>query len=206
VTRPTRALFADLLASPGVEEVLELRSRFGFLAFHGGLEGGTETIARAAAHQADASVYAVIQPDQLRWHVPSHEVTGDVSDKLAAFLDHVDVAIAVHGYGRPDRPNHLLLGGRNRDLASHVACSLRATLAGYEIIDDLDAMPAEIRGLHPRNPVNRPRQGGVQLELPPRARGTVPAGTPSGQCTPVAGLVDALAQAAATWSAGGGDG
>ena len=34
--------FADLLAAPGVVEVAELRSRFGFLAFHGGLEAGTE--------------------------------------------------------------------------------------------------------------------------------------------------------------------
>jgi phage replication-related protein YjqB (UPF0714/DUF867 family) len=28
-----------------------------------------------------------------------------------------------------------------------------------------------LRGLHPANPVNRVRNGGVQLELPPRVRG-----------------------------------
>ena len=43
-------LFADLLATPGVEEVCELRSRFGFMAYHGGaLEEMTDVIASAAA-------------------------------------------------------------------------------------------------------------------------------------------------------------
>jgi phage replication-related protein YjqB (UPF0714/DUF867 family) len=31
-------------------------------------------------------------------------------------------------------------------------------------------MPSTLRGVHPDNPVNRPRAGGVQLELPPRIR------------------------------------
>ena len=40
-------MFAELLRQPGVEEVLELRSSFGFLAFHGGsLEAETDTIAQ----------------------------------------------------------------------------------------------------------------------------------------------------------------
>ena len=43
-------MFDELLAHPGVEESVELRSRFGFMAFHGGsLELGTDQIARAAA-------------------------------------------------------------------------------------------------------------------------------------------------------------
>src|SRR5690606_39793265 len=65
-------VFAELLAHPGVEEQVELRSRFGFLAIHGGsLERGTAEVADAAAEQAGASLYAVRQPDDLRWHVPS---------------------------------------------------------------------------------------------------------------------------------------
>ena len=37
-------MLADLLGHPGVEEVYELRSRFGFLAIHGGsLEQGTDS-------------------------------------------------------------------------------------------------------------------------------------------------------------------
>ena len=42
-----------LLAHPDVEEVSELRSTFGFMAFHGGgLEEQTDVIARAAAEQS----------------------------------------------------------------------------------------------------------------------------------------------------------
>jgi len=198
--RAESALFEELLGHPGVEEVVELRSTFGFMAFHGGLEGGTETIAREAAEAAGASVYAVVQPATLRWHVPSHQVTPDYSDALAAFLDHVDVAVAVHGYGRRDRANHLLLGGQNRDLATHVAARLRPALPEFEIIDDLDAVPPEMRGVHRDNPVNRPRRGGVQLELPPRARGASPSPADWGkECTPTPGLVAALAEAATSW-------
>ena len=94
-------MFAELLRQPGVEEVLELRSSFGFLAFHGGsLEEETDTIASAAAARAGASLYAVLQPAELRWHVPSADVDPGASDALSRFLDHVEVAVALHGYGR----------------------------------------------------------------------------------------------------------
>ncbi|MDZ4827532.1 MAG: poly-gamma-glutamate hydrolase family protein, partial [Actinomycetota bacterium] len=62
----------ELLACPGVEERTDLRSPVGFLALHGGLEAGTAEIAAAAAAAADASLYAVVQPDDLHWHIPSH--------------------------------------------------------------------------------------------------------------------------------------
>jgi hypothetical protein len=40
----------------------------------------------------------------------------------------------------------------------------------YEVVDDLSAIPKELRGKHARNPVNLPRGQGVQLELPPTIR------------------------------------
>ena len=53
--------FAELLAQPGVEEVCELRSQFGFMAFHGGaLEAMTDVIARAAADASGASYYGAL--------------------------------------------------------------------------------------------------------------------------------------------------
>ncbi len=163
--------FAELLSHPGVEEDLALRSPFGFMAFHGGnLEEGTDVIAAAVAEQAGASLYAVRQPLTLRWHLPSIEVTPADSPALAAFVEHVAVAVAVHGYGRDGMWTTLLLGGRNRDLAAHVGAHLRRAMPGYEVLDDLDAIPRDLRGVHPRNPVNLPRDGGVQLELPPRTR------------------------------------
>jgi phage replication-related protein YjqB (UPF0714/DUF867 family) len=187
-------VFADLLASPGVTERVELRSRFGFMAIHGGsLERGTAEIAIRAAEESGASLYAVEQPEDFRWHLPSHLVVPEASPALTSFVDHVDHVVSIHGYGRDGFWTHLLLGGRDRDLAARVGRVLRAGLDGYEIIDDLAAIPLPLRGLHPENPVNRTRGGGVQLELPPRVRGLGPHGDPDH----VDQLVAALAEAAA---------
>ena len=195
--------FAELLATRGVEEVLELRSPFGFLAFHGGsLERVTDVVARAAAERAGASCYAVLQPPELRWHLPSTRFTPVASPALARFLGHVEVAVAVHGYGRRGRWTSLLLGGSNRSLAAHVGRSLAAALPDHEVVTDLDRIPAELRGLHAANPVNQPAGGGAQLELPPRVRGLTPhwAGwSGPGLPPPTEALVAALAEAAAAW-------
>jgi phage replication-related protein YjqB (UPF0714/DUF867 family) len=195
---------AALLAHPGVEEVLTLRGTFGFMAIHGGaLEERTDLIAQRAAEQCGASYYGVHQPSDLRLHVPSHRYTVDQSERLGTFLSHVDVVITVHGYGRMGLFTTLLLGGTNRTLAAHVAEHLRAALPAYVAEDDIERIPRELRGLHPSNPVNVPRRGGVQLELPPRVRGTSPLwwdweGT---EPTPhTAALINALANAASAWS------
>lgn len=193
----------DLLDHPGVEEVLELRGRFGFMAFHGGsLEERTDLVARTAADRAGASYYGVHQPAGLRQHVPSHRFTGDQSQSLAEFLEHVDVVITVHGYGRRGLFTTMLLGGGNRDLAAHVAPHLRRALPAYLVEDDIEQIPKELRGLHPKNPVNAPRNGGVQLELPPRVRGTSPLwwDWEGPHPTPhTAALIDGLVNAATTW-------
>ena len=191
-------MFAELISHEGVEDVCELRSPFGLMAFHGGnLEHGTDQVALAAAAQAGASVYAVLQPPGLRWHVPSTAVRPTESKQLAAFIDHVDVAVAVHGYGAEGYWTTLLLGGRNRVLAAHVGAALRAELAphGYDVIDDLDAIPSRLRGVHRDNPVNLPPGRGVQLELPPRVRGTSPMSKPEY----TEALIEGLAVAAKTW-------
>ncbi len=156
-------------------EELTLDSRVGVMAYHGGnLEVGTDRIADAVAARTGASRYVVRQPDGLRWHIPSKLVRPDESARLAAFVDHVDVVVTLHGYGRRSMFRTLLLGGRNRALAAHVGAHLRTALPGYEIIDDLDHVPRPLRGLHPENPVNLPTAGGVQIELPPRVRGNGP--------------------------------
>ncbi len=195
--------FAELLAHDGVEEELTLRSTFGFMAFHGGnLEEGTDGIASAAARASGASLYAVRQPPGLRWHIPSVEVTPDDSPALARFLAHVDVAVAVHGYGRVGMWTTLLLGGGNRALAAHLGAHLRAAMPTYEVVDDIEAVPRELRGVHRSNPVNRCAAGGVQLELPPRVRSRVPmwADLPAGAPIPHGeDLVAGLAAAASAW-------
>lgn len=172
-------MLAALLAQDGVRETCELQSRFGFMAIHGGsLERGTAEIARRSAEQAGTSLYAVEQPEGSRWHVPSHLYDPEVAPNLRAFLDHVDVVVSLHGYGREGWWTRLLVGGSNRSLAATASAQLRAELDGFDVIDDVDEIPRELRGLHPRNPVNLARQGGIQIELPPRVRGLGPRGEP----------------------------
>ena len=195
--------FAALLDTPGVEEVSELRSRVGFMAYHGGaLEAMTDVIASRAAERSAASLYAVIQPEGMRQHLPSIQVRPAESPNLAAFLDHVDIVVTVHGYGRRGLFSSLLLGGTNRVFADHVGTSLRSTLPAYDIVTDVDAIPKPLRGLHRDNPVNLPREGGVQIELPPRVRGSSPLWWDwegPGLTPHTEALIDGLADAAATW-------
>jgi len=131
-------MFADLLGSDGVTEVCRLRSRFGFMAFHGGsLERGTDAVATMAADAAGASLYAVLQPPDLRWHVPSQLVDPEASEVLAGFLAHVDVVVAIHGYGRHGWWTTLLLGGGNRALAHELGAVLRTALPHYTVVDEI---------------------------------------------------------------------
>src|SRR4051812_29239905 len=165
--------FAGLLATEGVEERCVLRSRFGFLALHGGLEQSTAELATEAAERAGASLYAVVQPTDLRWHIPSNQFDPDGSAALTDFLAHVDAVVSLHGYGglrdSDDRWTTVLVGGANRALAAELAGDLRTALDHYTWLDEIERIPVHLRGVHPANPVNRPRHGGVQLELPPRA-------------------------------------
>lgn len=194
---------ADLLTYDGVTEECVLRSTFGFMAFHGGaLEEVTDVIASQAAERAGASYYGIQLPDNLEWHIPSHKVTADQSPLLNTFLSHVDIVITVHGFGRAGYFTSLLLGGRNRRLAAHLGAHLRSRLPAYRIIDDIDDIPSNLRGLHQDNPVNVVQHAGVQLELPPRVRGSSPLWwdwegpglTPHTQA-----LIEALAHTATTW-------
>jgi phage replication-related protein YjqB (UPF0714/DUF867 family) len=164
-------MFDELLRYPGVIEDSQLRSRFGFLAFHGGsLERGTAEVAAAAADLGGASLYAVRQPEDLRWHIPSALVDPGLSPVLGAFLDHVDVVVSVHGYGRRGYSKVVLIGGRNRQLASRAAEVLRAAVPSHRFVHDLHHIPPTLRGVHPDNPVNRTRGGGIQIELPSTLR------------------------------------
>lgn len=199
--------FDRLLAHPGVEEVCELRGPFGFMAFHGGaLEVMTDVIARTAAERVGASYYGVHQPADLLWHLPSIEIDPAHSPVLTAFLDHVDIVVTVHGYGRKGFWTTLLLGGTNRVLAEHLAGHLRNALPTYEVMTDIEQIPVPLRGLHAANPVNRPRQTGVQLELPPRARGASPMWRDWNGPGPVphtVAVIDALVAAVSSWRATG---
>ena len=197
-------MFKQLLNHPGVDEVCELRGKFGFMAFHGGnLEENTDVIARAAAQQSGSSYYGVHQPLGMRQHIASHLISPADSLALTSFINHVEIVVSIHGYGRKGLFTTLLLGGKNRVLAGHVAAHLNAALPAYDIEHDLEKIPPDLAGQHRLNPVNLPRHGGVQIELPPRVRGSSPLwwDWEGPSLTPhTNSLIDALSNAARSWT------
>ncbi|MEL6890040.1 MAG: poly-gamma-glutamate hydrolase family protein [Actinomycetota bacterium] len=193
----------ELLTAPGVEEVCELGGPIGVMAYHGGnLEWLTDVIAERVAARTDASLYSIVQPPGMRRHLSSTKVAPSESPALATFLDHVDIVVTIHGFGRRGFFDALLLGGRNRPFAEHVGATLRRHIPAYRVLTDLDAVPPALRGQHPDNPVNLPPRQGVQIELPPRVRGSSPmwwdwegpALTPHTEA-----LIDGLVEAVTTW-------
>ena len=197
--------FADILAAPGVEERCELRGPIGFMAYHGGnLEWLTDVIAARAADRCGASLYSVVQPIGMREHLSSTRVRPEESAALAGFLDHVRVVVTVHGFGRRGLFSSLLLGGRNRPFAEHVGAALARHLPAYDVRTELEAIPKRLRGLHAHNPVNLPTHRGVQIELPPRVRGSSPMWWDwegPGLTPHTERLVDGLVEAVSTWDA-----
>lgn len=195
--------FATILDEPGVEEICDLRGRVGFMAYHGGhLEWMTDVIAQRAAAASEASLYAVVQPEGMRQHFASITVDPSASPSLRRFLDHVEIVITVHGFGRRGMFGSMLLGGQNRVFAEYVGDVIRSALPAYDVLTDLDSIPTKLRGLHERNPVNLPPQQGVQIELPPRVRGSSPLwwDWEGPELTPhTESLIAALAHAARTW-------
>jgi len=200
-------MLREFLDRPEVSEICELRSTFGIMAFHGGnLERTTDVIASEVASRTGSSIYAVVQAHPLREHIPSTEFDPAHSEALAGFIGHVDTVVSLHGYGREDRFWDLLVGGRNRKLAAHLALHLRAGLPEqFWVIDDLDDIPAGLRGQHPNNPVNLPPNGGAQIELPPTSRWNQEesnwsdhAGT--GRAPQVALLIELLTTAIGSWN------
>jgi phage replication-related protein YjqB (UPF0714/DUF867 family) len=189
---------AELLAIPGVVEQCVLRSPVGFLALHGGSQDrGTDALAREAAERSGASFYAIVQPPTLRVHITSRHHRREQSVALNAFLDHVRIAISVHGFGRdsltlqahpstgivfepygpavrPGQPRPLtgiIVGGRNPALLAAARELFDTRWPGFHVADERLRL-----GFHRDNPVNLPPEHGVQIELPPGLRGIGPYG------------------------------
>lgn len=175
----------ELLAHPGVEERVVVAGPVGFMALHGGIEVGSLEVAEEAATRIGAGFYGVLLPPDLWWHVPSTEFSPRHSRRLAAFLGAVSLVFSIHGYGRPEWGDTVLLGGGNRRVAAELADALARR--GMTAETDLERMPTGLRGVHPANPVNLTEHGGVQVELPPSLR----------RGSAAAAVVDALVAVAA---------
>ena len=196
----------ELLEHPEVDEVCELRGSFGIMAYHGGgLEEFTDVIGRLVAERTQSSYYGIHQPADLKWHIPSHHIDPDQSPSLRSFLAHVDTVVTLHGYGRKGFFTSILLGGRNRTLAEHIGGHLSTALPAYDICFDLERIPSDLAGQHPKNPVNLVKNEGVQIELPPRVRGQSPLWWDWDEPNLVPHtrhLVDALSTSIAAWLSG----
>ncbi|MEU9479901.1 poly-gamma-glutamate hydrolase family protein [Streptomyces sp. NPDC048191] len=172
------AMVATLVPGDGV----------GLLALHGSNEGGTARLAETVARRCGATSLVFTQPGTRRpVHIPSPRMAADHCVLLREFLSHVALTVSLHGHMRPETPHSVFLGGRNRDAAQVLAEAFAAGAPRFPAVVDLAAIPSGLRGVHPRNPVNLTRLGGVQVELPLLAR------TSGGTDRPPAQVVDALA-------------
>jgi phage replication-related protein YjqB (UPF0714/DUF867 family) len=163
------------------------------MALHGGSQDrGTDQLANRAAERAGASYYAIVQPSGLRVHLTSRLHDPEHSPTLRSFLQHVEIAISVHGFGRdgfsfwvdPERGpvieaygpalrgrqtgplRGIIVGGRNGDMLHAARRLLRDRFVGYHVADERVRL-----GFHPDNPVNLTSARGIQIELPPGLRG-----------------------------------
>ena len=198
--RDTKTAFGRALTEPGVVEHAELRGRFGFMAFHGGeLERRTDLIATAAAEASGASSYVVTHPPP-EPHT-SRRRTSDAGSPSCSTS-----SSTTSPSSSPSTATGATACSRRCSSVAAIETSpttlgrqLAPALPDYQVVTDLPAIPRELRGLHPTNPVNVPPGGGVQLELPPRVRGLGPRWADwdgDGLVPPAAALVDVLAQVA----------
>ncbi|MER6472486.1 poly-gamma-glutamate hydrolase family protein [Streptomyces collinus] len=145
-------------------------SGVGLLALHAGTEGGTAELAEEVAARTGATALVFTQPAGDPVHLPSHRMAVDHCAALREFLASVTVVVSLHGHLRRETPRAVFLGGANREAARVLGQELTLYAPDFEAVTDLDAIPAGLRGLHPRNPVNLAAEAGVQVELPLAAR------------------------------------
>ena len=156
------------------QEYLRLKGPLGLMAVHGGgIEPGTEEIARFVAHHSGASLYVYggrRSRGNISLHRPSH--SGRIEKRLLVvqFLKHVKAAISIHGHGRGQ--NLAYVGGLHESMVQRFVELARPALSQYEWIWDPKIIPPGLSGRSPSNVVNLPPAKGMQLELPLKLRQT----------------------------------
>ena len=155
-------------------EYLHLGSSLGLMAVHGGgIEPGTEEIARFVSVHAGASLYVYagrLPSGNLSLHRPSHTSKLEERSLVKRFLKHVNSAISVHGHGRDQK--YAYVGGLHQSMGQRFVTLAQETLPKYEWISAPEIIPQGIGGRNPKNIVNLPPDQGMQLELPRGLRQT----------------------------------
>jgi phage replication-related protein YjqB (UPF0714/DUF867 family) len=176
----TRTEHVEIEGTPMVATLVP-GGEIGLLALHGSNEGGTAELADLVARRCGATSLVFTQPGVRQpVHIPSARMAADHCVLLREFLERVSVTVSLHGHMRPEAPHTVFLGGGNRAAARVIAEALAAEAPQFPAITDLAAIPADLRGVHPGNPVNLSRLGGVQVELPLLARTSGGADIPPG--------------------------
>ncbi|WP_225095117.1 poly-gamma-glutamate hydrolase family protein [Streptomyces sp. CoH27] len=149
------------------------RGDIGLLALHGSGEGGTAQLAGSVARRCGVTSLVFTQPDTaVPVHLPSPRMAVDHCALLHEFRSRVSLTVSLHGHLRQEAWHTLFLGGANRAASLVLARELAVLEPRFRIVTDLEEIPAGLRGLHARNPVNLTRLAGVQVELPLPARTT----------------------------------
>ncbi|MER6031206.1 poly-gamma-glutamate hydrolase family protein [Streptomyces sp. NPDC001851] len=183
----TRTEQVEIEGVPMVATLVPGHGGVGLLALHGSNEGGTAQLAETVARRRGATSLVFTQPGvRPPVHIPSPRMAPEHCALLREFLDRVALTVSLHGHMRSEAPHTVFLGGGNRDAARVLAEAFATEAPRFPAVVDLAAIPPALRGVHPRNPVNLTRLGGVQVELP------LPARTTDGTDVPPGPVVEAL--------------
>ena len=200
--RLRRSHFRSCWPIPAIIEDSTLRSRFGFMAIHGGgLEQMTDVIAERAADAAGASVYVLRHPDHYPHHLPS-ALYRAAGVRTARRVPRPRRGRGVAARLRPHRAQHPTAGRRPQPRARRTPRAPRQRCPATRSSPTSTRSRASCAALHPDNPVNRVRGGGTQLELTPRVRGISPRSRlpgDDGLSPATSALVQGLVATARSW-------
>lgn len=162
--------FKKVLSDPAVREVFLPGGPVGVFAPHGGgIEPGTEEIARAVAQATGATLYVLSAKrptGNAALHVCSEDMLPGISAKLDSAVKACRMGIAIHGHGKT-KGHPIYISGMAARAAKLAADAIRNAIGtNWEVVDDQAKIPRELAGMHKNNVVNRPREHGIQIELP----------------------------------------
>lgn len=165
---PQHIDYASGLSSEEFREYGCRRGPVGVFAIHGGgIEPGTEQLARYLVENTLASAYVFSGrrgKRNIALHLPSYRFVRLGSALLKQILSDVQTVLSLHGHNRADRD--IYLAGTNLDLLHAVIRALASYLPAYKVSEDPALVDRRLRALDSRNLVNLPPHGGVQIELP----------------------------------------
>lgn len=161
----------SLLKREDVKEYSRIKSPIAILALHGGgIEPGTEQIARFISENTTSSLYvfsARRYQGNYELHIKSTEISPKQSEQLTRVVQACKTGISIHGHNR--NTDTVFISGTNQDLLNVITSSIKQVLGDRYRLDTKD-VPLDLNCSDPSNVLNKFPLGGVQIELPPTLR------------------------------------